>query len=113
ISASCWMEHYLSPLPGTWFAKKETLGGGVLFSHGCHYIDVLIWLMGKPIKVAEMGTRNGTEWMEGEGTSHSLMTFENGALGYLVVSWGMKYNSSPAKLQIHTPEALLILDNKL
>lgn len=113
ISASCWVEGYLPPLPGTWFARKETLGGGVLFSHGCHYIDILMWLMGRPMKVAELGTRNGTDWLEGEGTSHSLMTFENGALGHLIVSWGMKVSSPPAKLHIHTPEALLILDNSM
>lgn len=113
INISCWVEGMLPPVPGTWFASKEKLGGGVLFSHGCHYIDILIWLMGNPTHVAAMGTRNGTEWMEGEGTSHSIMTFENGALGHLVVSWGMKHKEPPAKLHIHTTDALIILGNRM
>lgn len=110
INANCWIEAYLPPMPGSWFSRKETLGGGVLFSHGCHYIDLLMWLLGEPIKVASLGTSKGTEWMEGEGTAHSLMKFASGALGYLETSWGMKYSSRPDLLHIHTTDALLILD---
>ncbi|WP_409345355.1 Gfo/Idh/MocA family protein [Paenibacillus sp. MBLB4367] len=109
FNASCWIESYLQPRPGSWFADKQTLGGGSLFSHGCHYIDLLIWLFGKPVKTAFLGTRNGTEWMEGEGTSHSTMKFEGGALAHLVCSWGMKFASPPALFHIHTPEALISL----
>ncbi|WJH33477.1 Gfo/Idh/MocA family oxidoreductase [Paenibacillus sp. CC-CFT747] len=64
INANCWIEAYLPPMPGTWFSRKDQLGGGVMFSHGCHYIDLLIWLLGNPVDVAFMGTRAGTEWME-------------------------------------------------
>jgi len=109
FNASCWIESYLQPRPGSWFADKQMLGGGSLFSHGCHYIDLLIWLFGKPVKTGFVGTRNGTEWMEGEGTSHSIMKFANGALAHLVCSWGMKVASPPALFQIHTPEALISL----
>lgn len=113
FNVNCWVEAYLPPMPGSWFSKKDKLGGGVLFSHGCHYIDLLLWLFGHPRQVMALGTRGGTDWMEGEGTSHSLMEFESGAIGHLVCSWGMKYADSPACLHIHTPEALLILDKNL
>lgn len=105
-----WVEAYLPPQPDTWFAKKDLLGGGVLFSHGCHYVDVMIAIMGKPVRATGLGTRNGTEWMEGEGTSHAIMEFESGAIGEITSSWGMKYKDTPALYHIHTPEACLIVN---
>lgn len=112
FNANCWIEGLLPPAPGTWFARKETLGGGVLFSHGCHYIDILLWLLGNPVKAIGLGTRLGTEWMEGEGTHHSMMQFESGALAHLVTSWGMPYKDTPALLHVHTPEACFVLKGR-
>lgn len=109
FNANCWIEARLTPRPGSWFSRKDQLGGGVLFSHGCHYIDILIWLLGTPRRVAHLGTRLGTEWMEGEGTAHSIIEFESGALGYLETSWGMPFSELPALFQVHTPQALLSL----
>lgn len=109
FNANCFIEAYLEPRPkDSWFSRIETLGGGVLFSHGCHYIDILLWLFGNPVKVAHLGTTKGTEWLEGEGTAHSTMLFENGTIAHLETSWGMKYARPAALLQVHTPEALLI-----
>lgn len=99
----------LQPMPDTWFARTATLGGGVLFSHGCHYIDILLWLFGNPRRVVSLGTRLGTEWLEGEGTAHSTIEFESGVLGHLVSSWGTKVAKAPARFQIHTTEALITL----
>ncbi|MBP1994926.1 Gfo/Idh/MocA family protein [Paenibacillus eucommiae] len=113
FNANCWIEGFIPPMPGSWLSRKETLGGGVLFSHGCHYIDLLVWLLGKPVKVSTLGTRTGTEWMEGEGTAHSTMLFESGALGYLETSWGMQFAERRALMHIHTPKALLIVSSDL
>ncbi|WP_218094862.1 Gfo/Idh/MocA family protein [Paenibacillus solanacearum] len=113
VSAQGWVEAYLNPVPGTWFASKEKLGGGVLFSHGCHYIDILLYLLGEPARVSHFGTRVGTEWMEGEGTSHGIIEFKSGALAHLVSSWGMKYKKTPAKFQLHMTEGMLELDNSM
>lgn len=110
FNANCWIETRLPPQPGSWFSRKDQLGGGVLFSHGCHYIDILLWLLGAPKRVAHLGTRLGTEWMEGEGTAHSIIEFESGALGYLETSWGMRFSDQKALMHVHTPEALLVLD---
>lgn len=109
------MEGYVPPRPPeSWFSRKETLGGGVLFSHGCHYIDLLLSLFGEPVQAFGLGTRSGTEWLEGEGTHHSILQFESGAVAHLVVSWGMKVRDTPALLHIHTPQACLVLTkNKL
>lgn len=109
INASCRVEAFLEPVPGTWFARKEQLGGGVLFSHGCHYIDLIISLFGEPTQVAAFGSHVGTEWMEGEGTSQSIMKFENGAVANLLASWGLKYKDNPTLLQVHTTDAVFVL----
>lgn len=113
IHATGYVNTFLNPMPDTWFANKETLGGGVLFSHGCHYIDILIWLFGNPKRVFQLGTRNGTEWLEGEGTSHSTIEFENGTLGSISCSWGTRYSKAPAKYQVHLTEGMLTLSNNM
>lgn len=113
ISAQAWVQGFLEPMPGTWFASKEKLGGGVLFSQGCHYIDILLYLLGEPASVAQFGTRVGTEWMEGEGTSHGIIQFKSGALAHLVSSWGMKYTNPSAFCQIHLTEGMLQLSRDL
>ncbi|GBG11032.1 gfo/Idh/MocA family oxidoreductase [Paenibacillus agaridevorans] len=113
ISAQAWVQTYLEPILGSWFASKEKLGGGVLFSHGCHYIDILLYLLGEPARVAQFGTRVGTEWMEGEGTSHGIIQFNSGAIAHLNSSWGMKYTNPPALCQIHLTEGMLQLSRDL
>ena len=109
INANCWIEGFLKPVPGTWFSKKDQLGGGVLFSHGCHYVDLIISLFGEPTQVAAFSSHVGTEWMEGEGTSQAIMEFENGAVANLTTSWGMKYKDTPALLHVHTTKAAFVL----
>lgn len=111
INAQGWVQAYLAPTPGSWISRIETLGGGVLFSHGCHYIDILLYLFGDPERVAHFGTRIGTEWMEGEGTSHALIQFKNGVIANLSSSWGMKVTRPPAKYQIHTTTGLIQVEN--
>ncbi|MBP1996563.1 Gfo/Idh/MocA family protein [Paenibacillus eucommiae] len=113
IHAECWVQGFLEPMPNTWFARKSTLGGGVLFSHGCHYIDILIWLLGEPEQVVSLDTRNGTDWMEGEGTAHSTIKFVNGAIAHLISSWGTRFQEAPANMHIHTTDALIILGRDL
>jgi predicted dehydrogenase len=113
FNAQGWVQAYLTPVPGTWFSRKDQLGGGVLFSHGCHYIDILLYLFGDPDRVAHFGTRVGTEWMEGEGTSQAIISFKNGVVANLNTSWGIRTARPPAKYQIHTTEGLLQLDNSM
>ncbi|MFD0960782.1 Gfo/Idh/MocA family protein [Paenibacillus chungangensis] len=107
INANCWVEGRLQPSPGSWFSRRDQLGGGVLFSHGCHYVDLLLWFFGEPERVVSLGTRLGTEWMEGEGTAHATILFESGTLGHVGCSWGFRHAAPPALFQIHTTEGLI------
>lgn len=109
INANCWIEGFLPPSPGSWFSRKDMLGGGVLFSHGCHYVDLMLWFFGKPDRVVSLGTRTGTDWMEGEGTSHATILFESGTLGHVSCSWGIRHSARPALFHVHTTEGLLAI----
>ena len=87
---SIWTEQHTQGKPGSWMHRKETLGGGQRFSHGCHYIDIQLAWMGQPVSGVQGGANFGTPWMEGEGTSNVSLKFANGALGYHFGTWGAK-----------------------
>jgi predicted dehydrogenase len=86
------------------------LGGGQLFSHGCHYIDLLLWFLGRPLRGVHLGTNFGTPWMEREGTSNVTIEFEGGALGYHMGTWGAKGTRHGYNIQAHCREVMLEAD---
>ncbi len=87
---SIWTEQYTCYPEGHWIRDQHLLGGGQLFSHGCHYIDLMLWMLGRPRKGAHFGTNKGTPWMEREGTSSVILEFESGAIGYHGATWGAR-----------------------
>ncbi len=104
---SIWTEQHTQGEPGSWMHSKETLGGGQLFSHGCHYIDILLAWMGQPIAGTHIGTNLGTPWMEGEGTSNVTLRFANGALGYHFGTWGAKGTRLQYSFHAHCTQGML------
>ena len=83
-------EQLTEPPLGHWIRSAQQLGGGQFFSHGCHYIDLLLWFLGRPVKGIHIGTRLGTPWMEKEGTSDAVIVFESGAIGHHFGTWGAR-----------------------
>lgn len=113
---SIWTEQYTEPPEGHWARSAKRLGGGQFFSHGCHYIDLMLWLMGKPLRGTHVGTRFGTPWMEREGTSNVAIEFESGALGYHFGTWGARGTRLGYSIHAHCTGGLLeahISDRKL
>ena len=90
FQVSIWTEQMTRYPPGHWGHRAATLGGGQLFSHGCHYIDILLWYLGEPVSGTHLGTNTGTPWMEREGTSNVTMRFAGGRLGYHFGTWGAR-----------------------
>lgn len=84
---SIWTEQYTRAPEGTW-STSARLGGGQFFSHGCHYVDILLWFFGDPEKGIHLGTNKGTPWMLKEGTSNAVIVFKNGKMGYHFGTWG-------------------------
>jgi predicted dehydrogenase len=74
---SIWTEQHTEREPDSWI-------------HRCHYIDILLAWMGEPASGTHIGTRLGTPWMEGEGTSNVTIKFASGALGYHFGTWGAR-----------------------
>ncbi len=106
---SVWTEQFTKFPDGHWSETKRSLGGGQFFSHGCHYVDIILRFMGRPVRGFHMGNTLGTPWMEGEGTSNMVMQFENGAMAYHMGTWGAKGTHHGWDIQIHCTEGMLEL----
>jgi predicted dehydrogenase len=87
---SIWTEQLTRHADGHWAHDAQKLGGGQFFSHGCHYVDLLLWMLGRPVRGNHYGTKRGTPWMEREGTSNMTIEFEDGVLGYHFGTWGAR-----------------------
>jgi len=110
FQVSIWTEQHTERSGDHWHKKAALLGGGQLFSHGCHYIDLLLWILGDPVHGSHVGTRKGTEWMEGEGTSNVSIAFESGALGYHFGTWGARGTTHGYEFQAHGSEGMLMVN---
>lgn len=107
---SIWTEQYTHFPEGHWANTVAGLGGGQFFSHGCHYVDLLLWFLGRPVRGTHTGTRLGTPWMEGEGTSNVSIEFEGGALGYHFGTWGAKGTKLGYSIHVHGTEGMIEAD---
>ncbi len=106
---SIWTEQYTYRSPDSWSARPERAGGGQLFNHGCHYIDLLLHWLGRPVCGAHVGTNFGTPWMQMEGTSNVSLKFENGATAYHFGTWGARGSRLRYSAHAHCTEGMLEL----
>jgi len=107
---SIWTEQHTERSPNSWMCRAETLGGGQLFSHGCHYIDLLLWYLGQPLRGMHLGTNRGTPWMEREGTSNVCLEFQDGLIGYHFGTWGARGSRLRYTFHAHCDEGMLEAD---
>lgn len=108
FSMAIWTEQYTNYTGSkTWPLSAKRLGGGQFFSHGCHYVDILLWFLGNPVEGTHMGTNFGTPWMEREGTSNAIMKFESGAMGYHFGTWGARGTEHGYCFQLHLTKGML------
>lgn len=108
---SIWTEQFTDDSKrGPWIGQVGCLGGGQTFSHGCHYIDLLLHWLGAPVKGTHLGTNRGTPWMEKEGTSNVTLEFENGSTAYHFGTWGSRGSKLGYNFQAHCTGGLLELD---
>ncbi len=95
---------------GHWSHSTATLGGGQFFSHGCHYVDLLLWMLGRPVRGNHYGTNRCTPWMEREGTSNVTIEFENNILGYHFGTWGARGSRLKYAFHAHCEHGMLEID---
>ncbi len=110
MQMSVWTEQLTKTEKYEWRSDAR-LGGGQLFSHGCHYIDIMLWFLGKPVKGMHFGTKVGTPWLMKEGTSAAIFYFENGAIGYHGATWGARGTRMAYDFQIQTEKGMLEYDH--
>ena len=110
MQISLWTEQYTNT--GDGWGSTARLGGGQFFSHGCHYVDLLLRFLGNPVKGMHFGTNIGTPWLLREGTSIAGFKFENGALGYHGATWVARGTHLGWNMQIMTEKGLLEYDKK-
>ena len=102
IQMSIWTEQ-LTKHDEEWFwGATARLGGGQFFSHGCHYVDLLLRFLGNPVEGSHFGSRVGTPWLLKEGTSVAIFKFESGALGYHGATWGARGTKMGYDFQVIT-----------
>ena len=110
FQVSIWTEQLTQFGPDHWRASARNLGGGEFISHGCHYMDVLLWFLGRPLRGAHIGTNFGTPWMERDGTSNAVIEFDGGRLGYHFGTWGARGTKLGYSFQAHCTEGMLEVD---
>ena len=112
IQMSIWTEQ-LTHAPDEWdWTNIARLGGGQFFSHGCHYVDLLLRFLGEPLEGSHFGTRVGTEWLRREGTSVAIFKFKNGAIGYHGATWGARGTRLGYTFHIQTEKGLLEYEHR-
>ena len=104
---SIWTEQLTTGDGQPWLHDREKLGGGQLFSHGCHYIDLMLWMLGNPVSGCHFGNAIGTPWMPREGTSNVCLKFENGATAYHFGTWGARGTKMGYSFQAHCEKGLI------
>jgi predicted dehydrogenase len=107
---SIWTEQLTQRPPDSWMCREATLGGGQLFSHGCHYIDLMLHFLGQPLRGVHMGTNLATPWMEREGTSNVSLAFAGDRLGYHFGTWGARGSRLRYSFHAHCSAGMLEAD---
>ncbi len=110
IQMSIWTEQLTKGLDETGWGNTARLGGGQFFSHGCHYVDVLLWFLGKPVAGTHFGSKVGDNLLLRESTSVASFKFESGALGYHGATWNAVGTRMGWDCQIMCEKGLLRYD---
>ncbi len=75
---------------GGWRGTWRLDGGGALMNQGIHVVDMLQWLVGKPVRrVMACVANTAHRTIEVEDTAAAILEFEGGTLGSLFATTGM------------------------
>jgi predicted dehydrogenase len=89
---------------GTWALD----GGGAAMNQGIHTVDLLIWLLGRPIEVYAHTGRLAHERIEVEDVAVATLRFASGALAVLHATTAA-YPGLAVRLQIHGSRGSAVL----
>jgi len=95
-----------------WRKDPEKFPMGCFLSHGCHYVDQLIWNVGEITHAASMGNRFtlGEIIPGGDDTSVAIFKHENGAVSAYVESWAVPHPTISTRFEAYGTEGSVKLE---
>jgi predicted dehydrogenase len=92
--------------PKEWRRSIETHPFGCFMSHGCHYVDQLIWNVGEIVETASVG--NAFTFHDyipgGDDTTCAVFKHASGAVSAYVESWATPYPMTLLKIDVYGKE---------
>ena len=95
---------------GDWRGTWALDGGGALMNQGIHTLDLLVWMLGRPVEVHALAGRLAHDDIEVEDTTVATLRFESGALGVLHATTAA-YPGLTARLQVHGSQGSAVIDD--
>ena len=98
---------------GDWRGTWALDGGGAVMNQGVHTVDLLVWLMGRPVEISAMTALVAHERVEIEDVAVALVRFESGALATFHATTAA-FPGLAVRLQIHGSRGSAIIhDDRL
>ncbi len=69
-----------------WRGLWEKEGGGCTLNHAVHFVDLMLWMAGRPCEVSAFMTNQVHENSEVEDLSTAILRYEDGTLGQITSS---------------------------
>ncbi|MFH1751951.1 MAG: Gfo/Idh/MocA family oxidoreductase [archaeon] len=95
---------------GNWRKHKKFTGGGILIHHAIHFLDVLIFLLGR-VKSVQAFSETLTHKIEVEDNIVVNLKFENGVIASLMASSSVK-NSRENVIEIIGENKSIVFDGR-
>jgi UDP-N-acetyl-2-amino-2-deoxyglucuronate dehydrogenase len=95
---------------GDWRGTWDLDGGGALMNQGIHTLDLLVWMLGRPVEVTAYTSRLAHTDIEVEDTAVAIVRFEGGVVG-TVHATTAAYPGLSARLQVNGSQGSAIVDD--
>ena len=94
-----------------WRGTLALDGGGALMNQGIHALDLVTWIMGKPVEVSAYSATLAHERIEVEDTLTASIRFAGGALATLTATTGA-YPDRPVRLTVTGDAGTAVVANE-
>jgi predicted dehydrogenase len=85
---------------GRWRGTWELDGGGAVMNQGVHTVDLLLWVLGRPVEISAQTALLAHERIEVEDIAVATIRFESGALAVLHATTAA-FPGTGVRLQVH------------